>query len=40
LKNIQNLKDTNSSKFNEGVEKLRRFFFENENDGDINQTDK
>jgi len=26
LKNIQNLKDTNSSKFTKGVEKLRRFF--------------
>jgi len=38
LKNIQALKDTNSSKFNEGVEKLRKFLFEN--DGDINQTDK
>lgn len=38
LKNIQTLKDTNSSKFNEGVEKLRKFLFENPED--IKQTDK
>ncbi len=29
LKNIQTLKETNSKKFNEGIEKLRRFIFEN-----------
>ena len=38
LKNIRTLKDTNSSKFNEGVEKLRKFLFENSKD--IKQADK
>ncbi len=38
LKNIQNLKDTNSSKFNEGVEKLRKFLFESPED--IKQAEK
>jgi len=38
LKNIHNLKDTNSFKFNDGVEKLRKFLFDN--DRDMNQTDK
>jgi len=35
LKNIQTLKDTNSSKFNDGVEKLKKFIFDN--DGEINK---
>lgn len=38
LKNIRTLKDTNSSKFNEGIEKLRKFLFENSKD--IKQADK
>jgi len=38
LKNIRNLKDTNSSKFNQGVEKLRKFLFESAED--IKQADK
>ena len=38
LKNIRTLKDTNSSKFNEGIEKLRKFLFESSED--IKQADK
>lgn len=38
LKNIQTLKDANSSKFYEGVEKLRQFLFESPEDR--SQTDK
>ena len=38
LKNIRTLKDTNSSKFNEGIEKLRKFIFESSED--IKQADK
>ena len=38
LKNIRTLKDTNSSKFNEGIEKLRKFLFEKSKD--IKQADK
>lgn len=38
LKNIRTLKETNSSKFNNGIEKLRKFLFESTEN--INQTDK
>jgi hypothetical protein len=38
LKNIQTLKETNFSKFNKGVEKLKQFLFEDKED--VNQADK
>ncbi|NCC99436.1 MAG: nucleotidyl transferase AbiEii/AbiGii toxin family protein [Bacteroidia bacterium] len=38
LKNINTLKDVNASKFNEGLEKLRKFLFENSEE--INQIDR